>query len=202
MKSHQVFLPLVNSDVDTAFGTYRIPSDNPFVGQQGYRGEIWALGLRNPWRFSFDRDTGDVYIGDVGQYSWEEVDFQPVTSSGGENYGWNEMEGKHCYQNPCDPSSYTPPIYEYPTHEAGSCSITGGFVYRGSEFIGIQGIYFFADYCNGLITGIQWDGVEWQEKVQLDTAINISTFGEDEIGELYIADRSGGNIYKIVEKIP
>jgi glucose/arabinose dehydrogenase len=204
LSTNVVFLPmLIRTDgVPPSDGPYRIPVDNPLLGTPGYRGEIWALGLRNPWRFSFDRVTGDLYIGDVGQASWEEVDFQPVTSTGGENYGWNEMEGTHCYLPNCDPTGLTLPVYEYPTHELGSCSITGGFVYRGGDHPDMQGIYIFADYCNGNISGLQLDGSIWQDQLLLDTNVSISSFGEDEAGELYLADLSSGTIYQIVEQVP
>jgi glucose/arabinose dehydrogenase len=199
-----VYIPLLirTDGVPPSEDLYRIPSDNPFVDVPGSRGEIWALGMRNPWRFSFDRDTGDLYIGDVGQGSWEEVDFQPVTSPGGENYGWNEMEGKVCYLPNCDPTGLTLPVYVYPTREQGSCSITGGFVYRGSNLPDMRGIYIFADYCNGFISGLQLDGSDWLDQLLLDTNIRISSFGEDEGGELYVADLASGTIYQIIEQTP
>jgi glucose/arabinose dehydrogenase len=144
---YAVYLPLLmGGEGNPPSEAYRIPDDNPFKGLDGYRDEIWALGLRNPWRFSFDRNTGDLYIGDVGQGSWEEVDFQLASSSGGENYGWNEMEGTHCYLENCETTGMTLPVYEYPTHDDGGCSITGGFVYRGGDHAGLQGIYLFADF--------------------------------------------------------
>jgi len=201
--SDVIFLPiLVGGNEFPANLSYRIPPDNPFVNVPGYRGEIWALGLRNPWRFSFDRQTGDLFIGDVGQGSWEEVDFQLATSQGGENYGWNEMEGTHCYLLNCETSGMTLPVYEYPTHVDGSCAVTGGFVYRGLTYDGMQGIYFLGDYCNGVITGLQMDGSIWQNQLLLDTNINISSFGEDESGEVYLADIATGTIYHLIEQTP
>lgn len=201
--AYVIYLPLVSGGSGAPIDEpYRIPADNPYVGTEGYRSEIWALGLRNPWRFSFDRSTGDLYIGDVGQGSREEVDFQSSSSPGGENYGWNEMEGTLCYLPNCDPTGLTRPVYEYPTHELGSCSITGGYVYRGVTSPGIQGIYLFADYCNGFITGLQPDGGTWPAQLLLDTNLNISSFGEDESGELYLVDITSGTVYQVVEQMP
>lgn len=201
--SFNIFLPLITNGSGIPVDMpYRIPPDNPFVDIAGYREEIWALGLRNPWRFSFDRGTGNLYIGDVGQAAWEEIDFQLATSLGGENYGWNEMEGTQCYLPNCDTSGMTLPIYDYATHVDGSCSVTGGIVYRGTTYAGMQGIYFLADYCNGYITGLQLDGEIWQDQRLLDTNINISTFGEDEAGEIYLADITSGMIYQLVEEVP
>ncbi len=193
---------ILRLDVDRANGTLS-PTSNPFVGQAGWRGEIWALGVRNPWRFSFDPQTGDLYIGDVGQSAWEEVSYQAATSSGGENYGWRLREGMHCF-NPstnCDPGGLTEPIYEY-GHTSGRCSITGGYVYRGCAIPDLQGTYFFGDYCTGNvysfvktaggITGFA------DRTTELGTGgMNIASFGQDNAGEIYIVDL-GGSIYKIV----
>jgi glucose/arabinose dehydrogenase len=177
---------------------YRIPPNNPYVGTPGYRGEIWALGLRNPWRFSFDRQTGDLYIGDVGQGLWEEVDFQPKSSAGGENYGWNILEGMHCF-NPAvgciPPPRYSPPVAEYPHNP--DCSITGGYVYRGPDALSaMQGIYFYGDICSGTIRGLQRFNNNWvSTPLTTNTApFGISTFGEDQAGNLYMADYGGGGI--------
>jgi glucose/arabinose dehydrogenase len=192
---YTVYLPLVNSPGPSKY--YRIPPDNPYFGQQGYREEIWALGLRNPWRFSFDRLNGDLFIGDVGQNNWEEINYQPESSSGGENYGWNIMEGNHCYNSSsCDQSGLILPIIEY-SHSSG-CSITGGFMYRGVTYPGWQGTYFYGDYCTGSIWGSQESGEEWISQELLDTDYNITSFGEDQDGELYLLDRDGG-LFKIVE---
>ena len=200
---YQVYLPLVlNGEGNPQILAYRIPSDNPFVGKAGYREEIWALGLRNPWRFSFDRSTGDLYIGDVGQSSWEEIDFQVASSLGGENYGWNEMEGSHCYLPGCETSGMTLPVFEYPTHVDGSCSVTGGYVYRGVDYPSLQGVYLFADYCNGRITGLVNDGGTWQSQILLDTNFNISSFGEGEDGELYFVELNSGEVFQIIEQAP
>lgn len=175
---------------------YLIPPDNPFIGQAGYRPEIWALGMRNPWRFSFDRQTHDLYIGDVGQNVYEEVDFQPASSTGGENYGWNVMEGNHCYNaSTCDATGMLPPVTEY-NHDLG-CSITGGYVYRGSTYPALQGLYIYADYCSGKVWGLQNDG-GWQFQSLLDSGMNVSSFGEGQSGELYLTDLSSGAVYQVI----
>jgi glucose/arabinose dehydrogenase len=190
---------ILRIDVESGIDPYQVPSDNPFVGQPGYRPEIWALGLRNPWRFSFDRQTGDLFIGDVGQKNWEEVDFQPSNSPGGENYGWNILEGMHCYEaDTCDESGKTPPVFEYPTHEADQCSVTGGYVYRGPN-PDWQGIYIFADLCSGKIWGLQNDGNAWLDRVLRDTDKVIPTLGEDQEGNLYFTDLATGELFIIIE---
>lgn len=182
---------------------YAIPPSNPFVGGRGVRREIWASGLRNPWRFSFDRFTGDLYIADVGQNAWEEVNYQPSAGQGGENYGWRLMEGNHCF-NPasdCDDGTLVPPIVEY-DHTLG-CSVTGGYVYRGSLVPALFGTYLFGDFCTGVIWGTRFDqATGWTTTVLHDTNFTISTFGEDQEGELYVADYGTGTIYRIVEVIP
>jgi hypothetical protein len=130
------------------------------------------------WRFSFDRQVGDLYLGDVGQNAWEEIDFQPGDSSGGENYGWNILEGLVCYlTSNCDDSGMTAPVQVY-SHGSGNCSVTGGFVYRGSSEPGLQGIYFYADYCSGKIWGLVNENDIWSSKDLLNTDFNISAFGE------------------------
>ncbi len=185
---------------------YAIPADNPFVGVVGAREEIWAYGLRNPWRFSFDRLTGDLFVADVGQGTIEEVDFQPATSSGGENYGWQLMEGNLCFNPPidCDDGSLVLPILEY-EHLDGNCSITGGYRYRGSRYPQLNGFYFYADFCSGRIWGASRDGSgEWGTVELLDSSILISTFGEDEAGELYLVRHNfnDGTVYRIVPTFP
>jgi len=194
--SYALYLPCIqNNEGQYQASPYRIPPDNPFVNTPGYRGEIWSMGMRNPWRFSFDRQTHDLWIGDVGQNIYEEVDFQPASSAGGENYGWNVWEGKHCYNaSTCDSTGMTPPVAEY-DHGQG-CSITGGYVYRGTDYPALQGIYLYADYCSGKIWGLQYDGT-WQSQKLLDSGLNISSFGEGESGEVYLADLSGGAIYRV-----
>ena len=171
-----------------------IPPSNPFVNHGGgARGEVWAYGLRNPWRFSFDRESGDLWIADVGQDRYEEVDLQPRASIGGENYGWRRLEGFHCY-NPstnCSDASLTPPTLEY-SHDDGSCSITGGYRYRGVRMPSLRGAYLYGDYCSGKIwTATQNTAGAWIAKLLLDTNLNISSFGEDMNGELYVADLNG-----------
>jgi glucose/arabinose dehydrogenase len=183
---------MLRIDVNVPDVPYGIPESNPFVGDSRKRGEIWATGLRNPWRFSFDRETGDLYIADVGQNQWEEVNFQPANSSGGENYGWNILEGTHCYQaENCDTAGLIPPIFEY-DHSQG-CSITGGYVYRGVQFPELRGNYFVADYCSGLIWRLfpQADG-RWDSALVLESGLDIASFGEDVNGELYVVAREGG----------
>ena len=184
---------------------YGVPPDNPFISDKQVRDEIWALGLRNPWRFSFDRSTGDLFIGDVGQSSWEEIDYQPAGSSGGENYGWRLMEGNHCF-NPgsnCNEGSLTLPVLEY-SHDLG-CSVTGGYRYRGKDNPLLSGLYIYGDFCSGKIWGAKPDGDgNWSVEELLDTNLNISAFGEDENGELYVVHRAapGGSVYRIVQSTP
>jgi glucose/arabinose dehydrogenase len=182
---------------------YSIPSNNPFLGVSGVKKEIWAMGLRNPWRFSFDRLTGDLYIADVGQNSWEEVNHQPAASLGGENYGWRLMEGNHCF-NPasdCNDGTLILPIVEY-DHTVG-CSVTGGYVYRGSLVPSLFGIYLYGDFCTGVIWGTRFDqATGWTTTVLHDTNFVISTFGENEVGELYVADYAVGTIYRIIGATP
>lgn len=190
---------ILRIDVESGTSPYAIPPGNPFVGIPGARGEIWAYGLRNPWRFSFDRETADLYISDVGQSLYEEIDFQEAGSAGGANYGWNILEGNHCYAAPTctPPDNYVPPVFEY-DHADDNCSITGGFVYRGKQFPGMQGIYFYGDFCSGRIGGLWRQASGWHNELLADTAYLIATFGEDEAGNLYVADRSAGILYKIV----
>jgi glucose/arabinose dehydrogenase len=179
---------------------YRIPPNNPYAGETGYQEEIWANGLRNPWRFSFDRLTGDLYIGDVGQNTREEVNYQPASSGGGENYGWPIFEGDDCYQQAnCDDSGLTMPVAVYSNNVNGTCAVTGGFVYRGQAYAALQGIYFFGDYCNGTVWGLQQDSGSWTNQALFSTGFPVSSFGENESGELYLADYQGGSIYQLVE---
>jgi glucose/arabinose dehydrogenase len=196
--SNTMYLPLIFGGGVGNSSVYTIPPSNPYTQTSGYRGEIWALGVRNPWRFSFDRQTGDLYIGDVGQGNYEEIDFQPASSGGGENYGWRIMEGLHCFNpQPCNMVGLTLPKVEY-THSLG-CSVTGGMVYRGQDYPGMQDIYFYGDYCSGRIWGLTFDGSAWQSSLLEDTSFNISSFGEDEAGNLYVVDY-GGDIYMIIEQ--
>lgn len=179
---------------------YAVPANNPFVGQANVEDEIWAWGLRNPWRFSFDRQTGDLFIGDVGQGSWEEVDFQANGFAGGQNYGWRRMEGAHCF-NPgsgCDTGSLVYPILEY-SHSLG-CSITGGYRLRklGDR---ADGEYYYADYCSGRIwASNRYCGGNWRTLQVADMTFNVPSFGEGEDGSLYVV-RAGittGAVYRVV----
>jgi glucose/arabinose dehydrogenase len=191
---------ILRIDVESGAVPYGIPPTNPFLGMAGYRGEIWALGLRNPWRFSFDRLTGDLYIGDVGQSAVEEIDVQPAGSPGGQNYGWNVMEGAGCFNGAaCNPAGLTLPVATY-DHSLG-CSVTGGVVYRGSAFPALQGIYFYGDFCSGRIWGLRKNGAAWETAVLPVPGappMNISTFGEDEAGNVYLANYANGDFLKIL----
>jgi hypothetical protein len=177
-------------------GPYAIPASNPFAATAGARGEIWAYGLRNPWRFSFDRATGDMFIGDVGQNAWEEIDFEPA-GSGGRNYGWRLMEGNHCFNPPtgCDTGSLTRPILEYP-HSGADCSVTGGYRYRGSDHADLAGMYLYADFCSGRLWGGVESGGGWTARELMDSPLNISTFGEDQRGELYLAHYNDAGAFR------
>ncbi|MEX2264087.1 MAG: PQQ-dependent sugar dehydrogenase [Bryobacteraceae bacterium] len=164
---------------------------------------IWALGLRNPWRFSFDRQTADLYIADVGQNAREEVNFQPAASAGGENYGWNIMEARNCFPTSanCNQQGLVLPVADYGRNDG--CSVTGGFVYRGSRYPALGGIYFFADYCTGKIWGMRRQGDEWSNRILLNSGLPISTFGEDEEGEIYLtAHERLGEIYQLAGAAP
>jgi len=183
---------LIRIDVDPSHGTYAIPADNPFVGVAGTLDEIWALGFRNPWRISFDRMTGDIFIGDVGQVEREEINFQPASSVGGENYGWSVMEGSLCVGGGnCDSSGLTLPVAEY-SHDNGDCSVTGGEVYRGQSYPNMYGVYFFADFCTGRVWGMVKEGNNWVVTLLADTPHQIQTFGLGEDGNLYLGTKSNG----------
>ncbi len=197
---------LLRIDVDGG-SPYAIPPGNPFVGTPGALDEIWAYGLRNPWRFSFDRYTGDLYIGDVGQSDFEELDFQPSASVGGENYGWKIAEGFECRGGggTCGTNlGFTPPIHAYPRGDGHS--VTGGYMYRGSAIAGLQGTYFFADFSFNNIWSFEYDGATMTNFTSRTADLasynggvinSIASFGEDAAGELYICDL-GGEIYRIV----
>lgn len=185
---------ILRIDVDEG-DPYTIPSDNPFVGRADARGEIWAYGLRNPWRFAFDAATGRLYIADVGQNAWEEVNVVPA-DEGGLNFGWNVMEGAHCYgASTCDQSALTLPALEY-SHAEG-CSITGGNVYRGTLVPGIVGQYFYSDYCTGFLRSFTFDGGTASTPIAWDVGDigSILSFGEDAAGELYVLS-SNGTVYR------
>ena len=187
---------MLRINVDKPTG-YSIPKDNPFVSKINARPEIWAYGLRNPWRHSFDSATGDLWIADVGQNKWEEIHWRSANSKGGENYGWRLMEGNHCFlpKRKCDNGKLVKPVAEY-SHRHG-CSITGGYVYRGKTISELQGKYIFGDFCTGTIWTVDKNaGFEMQELFKTD--LNISSFGEDSNGELYVVDYRGA-VYKLVK---
>jgi glucose/arabinose dehydrogenase len=183
--------------LDISGDPYTIPPNNPYVGQAGKRGEIWAKGLRNPWRYSFDAATGLLYIADVGQGAREEVDVVPPDQRG-VNYGWNVMEGSICYNaTTCNQTGLTPPILDY-SHANGACSITGGYVYRGSAIPAIRGHYFYSDFCAGFLKSFRFqDGAAVDQKDWGITMSAVSSFGVDFAGELYVI--SGNNIVKIAQ---
>lgn len=186
---------MLRIDVDHG-DSYTIPPDNPFINGGGLP-EIWASGLRNPWRFSFDSLTGDLYIADVGQDAWEEVDFIQPGMPGGMNFGWSYYEGKHQY-NDQPPANlvFTFPVIEY-SHAYG-CAVTGGYAYRGTANPDWQGVYFYGDYCSGTVWGLIHTGEQtWQTKELFSTAAKITTFGTDESGELYLADYRSGKILRL-----
>lgn len=190
---------MLRIDVDEV--PYSIPGDNPFAGSPSMAPETWAYGLRNPWRFSFDRSTGDLWIGDVGQNEIEEISFQPESSEGGENYGWALLEGSQCYpSDPCDPAGTVLPVHEY-DHTQG-CSVTGGYVYRGSLNPDFRGRYFFGDLCQGTIWSFRLDGGEaiglYDHSEDFGRVFDLSSFGEDADGELYAVSLSG-TIYRIID---
>jgi glucose/arabinose dehydrogenase len=182
---------MLRINVDTRLA-YTVPPTNPYVGRAGHD-LIWSSGLRNPWRFSFDRQTGDLWIGDVGQKRYEEIDRSQAPNAGrGANYGWRQREGNHCYNPPtgCNTTGKTMPIAVY-GHSQG-CSVTGGYVYRGTAYPDLSGVYLFGDYCSGRVWGLDAAGPNAQTPVQLyDTAANITSFGEDQAGNLYLVDHAG-----------
>ncbi len=198
---------ILRIDPDQADGDrlYSIPSDNPFVGDsEGFREEIYAYGLRNPWRISFDAETGELWAADVGQRKWEEINI----IENGKNYGWNVFEGTECYSPDlgCNASDFQAPVYEYP-HEPGNGSITGGYVYRGEEMAGLAGRYIYADFLSGQVWAFDPDPEADPVNEELDTIeANISAFGVDEEGEIYLCGFDG-KIYRfsqevIIEELP
>jgi glucose/arabinose dehydrogenase len=189
---------MLRIDVHSGSNPYNIPADNPFVDSPGYRHEIWSLGLRNPWRWSFDALNGQMQIADVGQDSWEEVDVE-LKNSGGHNYGWRCYEGKHTYNTTGCKSedAYTFPKYEYP-HSGGDCSITGGFVYRGTKYPDLYGAYVFTDYCTGLFRLLFTEGGQGRVRTVFDGDNNAYTsFGQDYHNELYVCNVLNGLIYRV-----
>jgi glucose/arabinose dehydrogenase len=205
-----LFGKMLRLDVDSGV-PYAIPPTNPFVGPGNPLDEIWAKGFREPFRFSFDRATGDLYLGDVGEWKREELDFQPYWSAGGENYGWRLNEGSLCFDPPTNrsPGGLTRPILQY-GHVSSPCtgSVTGGAVYRGSAIPGLPGTYFFADFCTGGIASFRYDGTRITELEDRTSALAPSgglqinkptAIGQDAAGELYIVDFDG-ELYKIVKR--
>ena len=192
----------IDVTLDDVAPYYRIPSSNPFANVDSARGEIWASGLRNPWRFSFDRETRAVFIADVGNATNEEIDVQPPTSGGGEDYGWPRMEGLDCFVPAvdCQTGSLVLPVLTY-NHSVG-CSVIGGYRYRGRAYPRLNGIYFYGDFCKGWIWGARQnpDGT-WSNQIALDTNLLVSAFGEDVDGELFVADYRG-TLYSIREVPP
>lgn len=200
---------MMRIDVDQNVGVppfHGIPPDNPFVGAGDPPDEVWAIGFRNPWRFSFDRLTGDLFIADVGQNTREEVSFQPAGSPGGENYGWKVMEGTFCFDpDPIDPDcpagvascfdpSYTPPIIEY-DHGSGDCSITGGYLYRGSREPALAGHYVYGDWCTGNLWAASESGGTWTSELLTPSLPGVTTFGEGVDGEIYVT--AGSTLYRL-----
>ena len=207
---------ILRIDVESGVKPYGIPADNPFTQVEGYRDEIWALGLRNPWGFAFDKETGALYIPDVGNSRREEVNYQPAGSRGGENYGWRIMEGILCFQHsswPCNAEGLTSPVAEY-EHLHG-CAIVGGVVYSGIQYPFLQGVFIYADFCSGRIWGLNrpdagaipgprvateafQDG--WQSTLLLNASVPVSSIGEDEEGNVYITGFQDGVISMIIER--
>jgi len=202
-------------------GTYSIPVDNPFIDIKNFKPEIWSYGLRNVWRFSFDRLTGDLIMGDVGQHLWEEINFASFESTGGENYGWNILEGDHCYPEDvvCDKHGYIEPLFEYPNNanyvrtilglkqkdpDMDGCSITGGYVYRGKDIPSLYGRYIFGDYCTGKVWSINTnksnlDVIDHTQEILASMGkreFYLSSFGQDNHGEIFLVDYNG-TIYKL-----
>ncbi len=188
---------MLRIDVDNG-SPYSVPPDNPYLGSPDILPEIWGFGLRNPWRYSFDAATGDLWLGDVGQGTWEEIDVVGAGSPGGVNFGWNVAEGNHCFNSRnCDLSPFVPAVAEY-DHHAGDCAVVGGFVYRGAAFQSLQGVYFYADECTGRLWSLAQDGAgSWSSTELMTTGISISSFGEDQAHELYLTGLNDGTVYRL-----
>jgi glucose/arabinose dehydrogenase len=191
---------ILRIDVESGSGPYAIPEGNPFADVDDAQPEIWALGLRNPWRFSFDTETGDLFIADVGQGDYEEINVQPAASTGGENYGWRILEGSHCYESdPCDTRGLELPVFEY-DHSLG-CSVTGGFVSRSGTWPRLDGVYLFGDYCSGRVWGLREAGDSWEERQLAETGFSISGFGIDELGAVYVLDYGSGTVAAVTDSV-
>ena len=195
---HTLLGKVLRLDVEVDGESYAIPGENPFADGQAGAPEVFLVGLRNPWRFSFDRETGLLWIADVGQSAYEEVDRIDPAADAGANLGWNTMEASHCWEvTDCATDGLTLPVAEY-GHDLG-CSITGGYVYRGEAIPDLRGWYLFSDYCSGTLFGIPSDSEgSIAPRVLLETGARVSTFGEDADGELYLADVEAGTVYRVV----
>lgn len=199
-----IYGKILRIDVDGG-DPYAIPPDNPFIGTDGALAEIWAYGLRNPWRFSFDRGTGDLYIGGPGQFTEEWIDFLPASEPAGQNFGWPIYEGSQCWPDwppdmpsQCEPDGFRMPILTYPTHVDGNCVVIGGYVNREAGAPQLNGAYFFGDFCSGNVwAGWQDSGGVWQMQHVFQIPGMVSSFGEDSAGAVYITDILGGEIYRI-----
>ncbi|HKV76242.1 MAG TPA: PQQ-dependent sugar dehydrogenase [Gemmatimonadales bacterium] len=181
-------------------GGYTIPATNPYAVSATFKHELWNYGLRNPWRYSFDRQTGDLYIGDVGQGEVEEIDVAAASSTGGQNYGWNEVEGDQCYTDGCNMALYTPPVLTY--HHTDGCAVIGGYVYRGGDISNLPGTYFYSDACSGFVRSFRWSAGQATERTEwsgLGVDDGVQSFGEDARGELYLLT-AGGRVLKIVKR--
>lgn len=184
---------LLRFTVDNA-GNLSAPHDNPFVEVLEAKKTIWALGLRNPWRFSFDRDTGDLFVADVGETGFEEINAQPFAATKGANYGWPRAEGPNCRQT-AGCAALTAPAVHY-THGAG-CSVTGGYVYRGKKLPSLVGAYLYGDFCSGTVWAAERRGDGWRSRVLADTPYTLSSFAQDGAGEVYLLDYAGGTVYRL-----
>ena len=198
---------ILRIDVESETRPYGVPADNPFAQSESHRAEIWALGLRNPWGFAFDGETGDLYIPDAGHIKHEEVNFQPAESGGGENYGWNIKEGSRCFESlPCSAQGLISPVVEY--DHVYSCAIVGGAVYRGSDYPTLQGTFFYGDFCSGRVWGLKraetdsggsiHDG--WQSTLPVNAKVPVSSVGEDGAGNLYVTGYADGALYLITAR--
>ena len=215
-----IFGKILRIDIDNGV-PFSIPSDNPFINDDNIRKEIWSYGLRNVWRFSFDRLNGDMYLGDVGQNNYEEVDFESSSSKGGLNYGWKIKEGFHCFElDTCKNNDLIDPIYEYPNNanymktlvgfkqkDTDGCSVTGGYVYRGGNIEDLYGKYIFGDYCTGKVWSFNYNGKEILDLINHTETIMksidkksfyLSSFGEDRSGELFLIDYNG-TVYRLTD---
>jgi glucose/arabinose dehydrogenase len=189
---------ILRIDVDGG-DPYRVPPDNPFVGRAGARGEVWAYGLRNPYRFSFDRLTGDLYVGTPGEFRREWINFSPAGTGAGQNYGWPILEGTLCWQAAsCDRTGLPVPIAEYDTYSGGSCAVIGGYVYRGARYPALRGAYLYGDFCSSQIwLAARGASGAWSSTPMLRLGGLISSFGEDEAGELYVVEIHGGGVHRL-----